>query len=50
VEVAEPDPDRRDARDDGTGLDDAARREVFADCGPGMTRARVYRKKIDGFH
>ena len=50
VDVAEPEPDRRDARDDGAGLEDAASGEVFADRGPGMTGARVCRKKVDGLH
>ena len=50
VDVAEPEPEHRDARDDGAGLNDAARGEVPADGGPGMPGARVCRKEIDGFH
>ena len=35
---------------DAGGGDDAARREVLADGGPGMPGARVGGKEIDGFH
>ena len=50
VDVAETEPEHRDTRDDGAGLENAGRGEVLADCGPGMTGACVGRKKIDGFH